>query len=481
MANLISSLYTRSVNDLIYDYALSSSYRSTYVYDPDFALAKDADIWEVVRRDPVIFSAIDRRAKGIVRPYHVEPPMGSKEKSDKRMAAIVEDALGKISMFDAARRNLSNAAFVGRTYGYIEGELQECKLGDADKMDWWVPKKIRGIDRRRFHWETEWSKDGASKTTHLALMNTNSMKWERVTPEFRSALIEYTYQDTEDRVGYGRGLLEAIYFYHYMKTVTMQKVDQGIDRWANGIVIGKLDSMRNASTSKTNTDLTLGMKNLLREARSEHVIVMQDGDDIEVVETSGTGHEISMNFITHLEEGIERLVNGSLLPSGHSEGQGSRSRAQVEQNQSEAFYQADRQDLDEVLSRDLVNCFVKLNMKNFVKLGIADAAMPHIDSEQNKREDPVEAVQVAAQALQNGVPLIRQEFYHKIGWTMPEEGEDVIEGGMQITEGEGGGDEISSPGYKESKHVRGLGGAFSPKPKKIETDHRVSKDDESKG
>ena len=465
MANLISSLYTRSVNDIIYDYALSSSYSSTYVYDPDFALAKDADIWEVVRRDPVIFSSMDRCNKSVVRPYHVEPPMGSKEKNDKQLASIVEDAIQQISMFDAARRHLANSKFLGRSYGYIEGEVVEVKLGGLPKMDWWVPKKIRNIDRRRFHWEAEWSKDGKSKTTHLSMFNTNSRMWERVTPEFRSALIEYTYHDTEDRLGYGRGMLEAIYFYHYMKTMAFQKVFQGIDRWANGVIIGKLDSLRNASTSKTNADLMLGMKNLLREARSEHVVVMQDGDEIEVVETSGTGHEITMNFIKHLEEGIERLVNGSILPGGHSEGVGSKARASVEQNTSEAFYQADRQDLDEVISRDLIRCFVRCNIKNLVKLGIADAALPHLDSEQTKREDPIEAVQVAAQALQSGVPLVKQEYYHKIWWTMPEEGDEVIDAPTEITEGVGGSDELSTGRYEERKHVRGAGGAFQPKPK----------------
>jgi phage gp29-like protein len=421
----------RSTNDWIYDYALSSAYRAAYVYDPDFALSRDADIWEKVRRDAVILSSIERRERALVREWRVEPPRNSKKKSDKMAASVVEDAISRIHRFNEARRRLTRGSILGRAYEYIQGERVICSLAGLPEMEWWIPTRFQHVDRRRFHWVPDRGLDENGEptlNTHLSMFSITRQKWVDLSPEERNCFVEYVYDDTEDRVGYGRGKLEAIYFYHFMKTAALEKVAQGIDRWANGIVIGKLDSLRNASTSKTNEDLKTGMKNLLKNMRSEHIAVLQDGDEIQVVETSGTGHEITMNFVRYLDESIERMLNGSILPFGHFQSVGSRARADVEYDVSEQFYQDDRDDLDEILTRDLVGQFWRLNRLNFCRLGMADAQMPKFRTEQQKREDPVMATDVATRLLQAGIPIVKSELYHKTGFSIPEEGEEVIEG-----------------------------------------------------
>ena len=52
-------LWIRSPSDFLYNYALSSAYKSSYVYEPSLPLSRDPDIWEVVQSDPVIMSAMD--------------------------------------------------------------------------------------------------------------------------------------------------------------------------------------------------------------------------------------------------------------------------------------------------------------------------------------------------------------------------------------------------------------------------------------
>lgn len=425
-------LYRRSTSDVIYDYALSSAYRSPYVYDPSFALWREPDIWEIVRNDGSFLSSIDRSSRSIVKPFRVEAQKSEKNKAGKQCAAICEEALQGIYRLNAARRRLSEARFLGRTYGYIESRVEIKAFDGTPEMPWVVPTVIRDVDRRRFRWEVIDNAGRGPRRTQLSLFNTISNRWETVTPEFRAALIEYTVGDSEDRVGYGRGYLEAIYFAHYMKTGTFEKIMQGVDRWANGVLIGKLDSMRNASASQTNATLRSGMKTALQNMRTEHVAVLGDGDEIEVVETSGSGHEIAMNVVTYWDDVVERLCNGSTRPSGQGGSKtGARAQAETEEDTSEAFFQDEREDLDAVLDNHLLGFFLRANRQNFEKLGMVvgkSIKRPRFTSEQIKKEDPLVSVQVAQALQQIGFSLSLAEVAEKTGFSIPDPDEEKLEG-----------------------------------------------------
>lgn len=426
---MASPLMIRSVSDAQYDYGLSVQYRGQWVYDQDLPLSREPDVWEIVRRDPVILSAMDRRSRNIVRPWRVEAGKNSRNKLDREYASVVEDGISNIQRFNAARRRLVEAAFLGRTYAFIEWERRLVSLADTPPQEWLIPVRLRDIDRRRIRLVVDWTQDKRTKTgVHPEMYDTDQNRWFPLSRQFSENLISYTYYDTEDRLGYGRGLMEATYFYHFMKTTGIEKIQQGIDRWANGIIIGELDPDRNASVGKTNEVLRLGMKTLLQQMRSEHIAVFQKGDKVEVVETSGAGHEITMNWVRYLDEGIERLYNGSVLPSGHAQEAGSKARSETESDTSEAFYQSDREDADAVLDRDLVGAFIRNNRLSLEALGYIDAKRPHFTSEQSKREDPAIAVTVMNAALDKGVPLVRDEYYSKINMSVPGEDDDVIEG-----------------------------------------------------
>lgn len=438
---MATPLVTRSVNDLQYGYMLSSAYRTAWVYEPAFYQAKEADFYEVVLRDTNTCSSIYRHINNVVRPWRVEPPPGSKREEDKTVAAITQHAFQKIrgyNGFDASRRDLAQADFLGRTYAFIESAKVNVDLGETGAMDWIVPTGLKYIDRRRFHWVPDQQanpQSGGSVNTSLELYSLTRNRWEPVLhPEY---FIKYTFFDTEDRLGYGRGMLEAIYFAHYMKTTTWEKIQQGVDRWANGILVGKLDSLRNASTGKTNTDLLSSMKAVLQDMRTQHIVVLQDGDEIEVKETSGTGHEVGMSVVSYWDDAIERLCNGSVRPVGlGGQKTGARAQSQTEEDTSEAFYQPFRQTLDSVLSRDLVGWFWKVNRLNFIKLGLSEAEMPFFVSEQIKKEDPLVAMQVASQMQMMGAPVILSQLYHKSGFDQPDADDEVLEGRLQPMPGE---------------------------------------------
>lgn len=449
MGSALTLLGVRSTADWIYSYALSSAFRSQYVYDPSFALMKDPDIWEVVRNDVATTSAITRSTNSIVRPWRMEPFHGSKDPEDKRLAAVCTDALVHIRRFNARRRRLSEARFLARTYGAVLWKLQRVKLGDLEEMDWYIPYHIQDVDRRRIHWVTDWDKGMQQKIgIHREMYNTNTQRWEVLPPELQGSMIEYIVGDNEDRIGNGRGLLEPIYFYHYLKIGTFEKIADGIDRWANGVWIAKLDGLRGASTAKTNENLRQAAETVLLTMRSQHAAVVEKVDDIEVKETTGTGHQISMDFVRYLDEAIERLCNGSVRPAGHSlGGTGSRAQAETEEDTSEAFFQNDREDLDDVTTTDLVHGFLRNNRPTLEKAGLAKARPPRFTSEQVKKQDPKTAVEVMNAALTK-VPLSRRQYYEKIECEDPGDQEEAIGPFPEAVPGSPGGPDFRDFGIK---------------------------------
>lgn len=427
MATLTATnpLLTRSVSDNLYDYALSSAYRSAFVYEPSFALARTPDVWEIVRNDVSFSASFERYCNNVTKPWHVEAPKKSKDENDQRYAGIVEDALGQIFDFDTSRWVLSEAAFLGRKYAFIESERRSISLDGNEEMDWIVPTFIKDIDRRRFRWVPSVTMAGPdqTRTTKLAFWNSVSGQWQDVAPEFRTALIEFIWYNTEDRVGYGRGWLEPIYFAHYMKTGTIQKVADGIDRWAKGIWVVALDGLRNASTGKTNDDLLAGAKTMIQTMRSDNIGVIEKVDDIKVWESTGTGHEMGMSFIDYWDNGVERLVNGSTRPAGlGGQKTGARAQSETEEDTSEAHYQPARDRIDAVINRDLVGWFISqpLNRQNLQKLGLLEAKRPIYHTRQEKKMSIPDVVASASMFLDRGMPLIEGEVYERCGgWGVP--------------------------------------------------------------
>jgi hypothetical protein len=421
-------LQIRATNDLLYNYALSSAYKSNWVYDPDFSLSREPDVWEVVQKDVVIKSAMDDATRMIVKPWRCEPPHNSKDDKEKLKAEICNEGLDNIYRFDAARFRLAQARILARIYGYPIWEIRRLRLAGTEPMDWAIPVKIRDLDRRRVHLVADRNDQGEVTKVHTEVWHSSSQKWITPSDSWLRNVISYVYSDTEDRLGYGRTLLESIYFYHYMKTVTLQKIGQGIDKLANGFVIGKLDGLRNASTGKINQTLRDGMIDTLQNMRSEHVIIVDTGDDVSIKDTSGRGHDIAMNFVKYLDDAITRLLLHSLLPFGQASEVGSQARAKEEGDTSEAAFQFERQDLDQVLNQYLLRQFCSLNAHNFYALGLGEARDPKFKSEQVKKQDPTKWSKIFSSMFEHGHKVVEQEYYSKLGLTMPGPDDAVVTG-----------------------------------------------------
>ena len=465
---MTTPLAIRSVSDLQYDYALSAAYRSPWVYNPSGADSKDPDLWEIVRNQTDILAEVLRRNNQIVRPwrvttnYHANWNKRDREVVDqsKRLAAICHEGISHCATLDESRILISEAFFVGRKYGMVLWEPVYTSLDGAPEMLWYLPYRIKDVDRRRVHYVPDWAwikSDGTMAPagseittpgagtysqiphprggylrmigTHLEMFDQSQWTWKKIGPEQRRNLVEHVYYDEEDRVGHGRGVLEAGYFTHFFLTNTFKKIVEGIDRFANGIMIGKLDSLRNASSGKTNADMVTAMKNVMNTYRSEHYMILGENDKVEIVGPPSTGFDVSMQFVQHLTASWARLCNGSARPSGHSvDGTGSKAAAGVEEDTSEAYYQPDRNGLDHVFNRDLLGAFLYHNQDNIRAIGLDKAKRPKFSSAQIKRASPKDAIEVMSAVLAAGQPILRSEFFENVELTMPGDDDEVVEG-----------------------------------------------------
>lgn len=464
------TLYNRPVADYLYSYALSSAYRSAWVYDPSGALHDEPDIWEIVRNQTDLLAEIIKRQSNVVRPYRVatnyHASFGTRGRQEreimdqsKQLAAICHEGLSHDRTLDEERATLSDAFIIARRYGVPQWEEVYTSLDGTKPMHWWLPYKIKDLDRRRVHNVADWAwvkPDGSSEYVpsgpqvdynrtvtpnkmshpkggfykkvgmHLEVFNSDSYVWQRVSPDMRRNLIEYVAFDTEDRVGYGRGVLEALFFTHWFLTGTFTKITEGIDRYANGVMTGRIDGLRHASTDTTNADIMTSMQTMLDTYRSQHYMILDKNDDVEVLEPKGTGMKFAMEFVDHLVESAAKLLNGSnthqkkggLSKQGPSGEQG---------DEREAYYQQSRNALDHAIDRDLLGAFLYNNQDNIRELGLAGAKRPKFSSEQVKRQDPTESMAVITGALGAGMKLLKTEAYERIEFTPPGDDDDVID------------------------------------------------------
>lgn len=416
---------TRSTNADRYPQDLSSVYRNVRVYDPSFALSRDPDIDEKILLDDVIAAGVAaRKHKVAARTWTIEP--ASDDPLNKRAASVVEVILKKIHQFGHARFNLADAVIKGRAYGYISGGYQIARFGDGKPRTWWVPTRIEDIDRRRFRRMAS-NKDGTIRTW-WEWHDTARAKWCEIQPEAARALITHVYDDDESNLGYGRGLMDSLFFTWRAKRVALEQGLQGLARWAQGLIVYSIDSLRDASVSKDNTSLVESAIEEINKHRSEHVLVKGKDDELEVVTGGMEGHQIVMDFIGYLDSCVTRLLMGSLLPTGGGSTVGSNARAEVEDDASEALIQFDRTLLDDTLSMSLVSLVWDLNRDNFAQLGLFDAERPRFSTTQERMADPEKSANVIKTLLDSGVPLKREEVYEKTGFSVPGDDDEVIEG-----------------------------------------------------
>ncbi len=395
------------------------------IYDPSYALNRDFDVYEKIRRDPVIQHAFNYRKHLIAgRKWNVAP--ASDAKADIVAAGVVEQLLKRIFGFSQARFNLAEAVPRGSSWARARGRVQAVPIWDGQIRDWWIPEAVEDMNKLRVSAIAE-EDDQGRKTRKLKIWSLKAAggAGDWVDLEHPEWYIKHVYDDVEESLGFGRGLIDALYFIWWSKAIIWNEALGGAERWARGFLVAKIDGTIPASVNTGNSVLRTEFLDELERQQSRHIMAIDKRHDITVVNPSGEGHRIVESLLGYADNVIRTLVLGSNLPTSATEG-GSFALAKVQENSTEALIAFDRESLGETLTRDLVRLVWNLNRVPLGQLGLGEAQMPRFEILSEKVEDPIKEAQIAATVLPF-LDLPKADLYRKIGYPVPSPDDDVVQ------------------------------------------------------
>lgn len=428
----------------LYARSLGAALRSYRLNDPDYALRQDAQVYERMRHDPVIGFALRlRKLLAAGRDWYMEP--AGSEQQDRLFAKILEDGLRHIEYFDAARFNLAEAIIAGSRWARIEGELKSCRLGGLEPRQWVVPTRLLDVDKRRFRQfpvERGWKERrvpvlGADGTVTEQVVQERvrewvwqlfrplQQHWEEID---RDDYVRHINDDREDNLGYGGGLASELYHFWYAKEVVLQHGLQYIERWSQGFLIAKVETLRDGNASlPTSDDRMAKWLTVLEKMRSRHVLVHDARDSIDVKDAPQGGWDAALEALKYLDGAMRVAVLGSTLPTQADVKGGSYALADVQAAVTNALTRFDQAGEEESLRRDLIGWFVRHNWPTLVSLGLQTCQLPFLKIREDRKDNHEARANVIVAMLNAGLKIRAAEVYPQVGLTPPMEGDELLE------------------------------------------------------
>lgn len=406
----------------VYPVELGVHLRRQWIYDPDYALWQDQYVYEKLERDPVIQAAVRQRCHMVAGSrYRVMP--ASDDAADVALAGVMEALLARVENFAEARFELSRAFLTGTQWQRMVGETERLAVAGAPGR-WWVVRALRDVDKQRFRLAR--SIGGAAGEFEWEIYASADSRW---VPVNRAWYIKHTFNDVENRLRFGKGLAEALYYNLWAKQVVIEKGLDFLDRWAEGIVTVGIEGQRDAAVGDTNATHATDWVNAWRKMRSQHVLVHDKSDEVRVENAPAGGWSAAQEALRYFDESNTRLILGSLRPTGAQGETGSFAQASVEQDSTAALVRFDRHLLGEVtLTRDLLGMLQRANRINLMDRGLWRAQLPRIVLDDERPEAPDARRAALQSALSMGLAVRRDEAYEALGFTQPQPTDAVVTG-----------------------------------------------------
>jgi len=313
-----------------YNRLLSAAYRWFYrLVDPDWALEQDPDTWRKIHRDPKFVQNKQYRLATMAgREYTLRPRAEKPTEADLLAASVCADGLDEIRDFAEARALMGNAVFQGSSNLFIEGRRMLMDLGNLGPRMWWVPTRLRHLEKERFQFVPKEISIGGRRqvVTELEVWDVAGMVYVPMTPTRLRSFVRTTYMDQESSLGYGTGLLSSLYFTWWWKQELLKEGLNGIERWAQGLVAVKVNWGEHAkapgNTGKDPTAIRDEYLDALSEMRSRHQIVLGSEDDL-IFPTASHEGNLVLDLIKYADDVMTGLVLGSVRPFGGGQSSGS--------------------------------------------------------------------------------------------------------------------------------------------------------------
>lgn len=411
-----------------------------YIDPPHFAKSRNREIVRLVMRDAVFFKAITQRLHEVAgSEWFLEAP----DRESRAAIPYMEALLQQTPHFTNARYNLyASGVLEGIGALKICGARKRMKIApDGIVRNWWHVGFLGHIpgDAIGREWTTEpmvdeegpWEK----REYYWKTLDLERKRWLRVHRDQERWYAILQYHDDGYSLSHGQPLLDSLYFYWHAKTHIMKFLLQGVERYAVPWILARIKGFRSMGNdsgpgfegSSTRAAMLLDM---FERARAGNVLILDAEDEAEVLDFNGEAANGLIGLLSYFDNAAVSAILGSLLPSGQGESVGSLARAEVERQQQAALLRYDRDALEEALQH-VVRVIWEENRANFA--GIKSPSGAYIAAMQcpriRLRERPLTLTD-ALEVLNSGQPLLRREFYKAAGFTMPDDGDDVV-GGQQ--------------------------------------------------
>lgn len=447
-------------NSDYYAKGLSYPLTSYRLYDYDYALSRDPEVYERLRRDAVVAFALRyRKLLAAGRDWHLEPANATDK--DRQLVKILNHLLAEMDYFDMARFNLAEAVIAGSRWAKIQGERRDIAIEGVSPGKWWVCTRLRDVDKRRFRQfaidedntekDVQWGAPvpGQDAAPTKQVIRNRRWIWQIYRPlqRFweqidRDEYVRHVYDDREDTFGYGGGLASELYTYWYAKEIALQHGLQYLERWSQGIVIAHVSTLRKDGKPSfpTSAQRMADWLAAFEKMRSRHILVADSDDRIDVKDAPTGGWQAALEAIRYLDGAMRVAILGSTLPTSMDTSGGSYALAEVQQDTTEALARFDMIALEETLRRDLLGWLVKKNAMQLRSLGLDKCTIPYLRILESRRDDPAEMADVILKCRQAGMLIKYDEAYSKVMLTPPARGDRVLPPlGMSESERQGGG------------------------------------------
>lgn len=407
--------YQAIARKLQYATSLGAAYSGIELPDPSTALASDADAYEVCLRD-MKFQQLDeiRRRAAAAKTWRLQPGDGSPEA--ELLAMVLTDLGNQCKKFYDGRMGLAQAFIIGSAHAYMEGSRRFMTAGGRE-ADWWAPTRLTDIDRRRIAYRRPVG--GGRHVPHL--WSRKKRNWVQIPESW--PLITIVNNNTEKRLGHGRGPIDAIMPNVYMKAGLKSLAGMCIDAQGRGILRAGINSLRQGSDDAATQDLITAWTEVLEAVRAGANVVVHDKEDEFAIETPGEHASAEIrSWCQEINDEMAALMLGASAPFGGNAGDhgGSRAKANTESDVHEELMQADRSMLADELADQFFGRIRFYNRYQLAEMGIGPwVAAPAVLLESETQNDPTERLEAAAAVQDLGGDLMTEEVYEGAGYTVP--------------------------------------------------------------
>lgn len=420
------SMFERADPGQRYVHDLAAAYTAGFrVYDPSHAGVQAYDFEMKILRAAPFAHALFRRWERIAgRRISVQAPDEGTD-TDKALAKVCAQLVACVDGFTNARKMLARADFSGMRFAEIEWETRVERFGDGKPRLWDVPVRMVDHAKEVFRWVRVDARDGKEPVrTELQRWKVEKNDWVPVTRA--ESLIRHTFDESEETLGYGRGLREALWFlWHGWTHVRGERIATA-EAFGRGRLVLKLDHTAKALVGKTTAQIVAEAHRTIDKMRAKHTFVISKNDELVLLDYPTGAAEAMGQLDKEFKEEALQLCLGGVLPTGGGEDVGSNSRAMTEQDSEDDVISTCSDHLEESYTRDLVGRVVARNWANVYELGLADAQSSRFSILRGQRRDPLKSAQLLDVVLRRA-PVKTSQFYELVDLEEPGPDDEVIQ------------------------------------------------------